>query len=315
MHYQSFTKVFAVAGAVAVLTACSADVSADDATGRTVDTSLGAIVVPDEIRSVVVIDGRRDLDIALSFGLPVVGMPVESEAPPEIPGPLTAPTRDLLSRGVAELFPRNSIDIEAVAAADPDLIIARDEVVEEIYDQLSAVAPVLPVGSTDSGVSWQDDVTRVGAALGREDTAATLLDEYSDRVDALRQQLAGPLGDTTVLSIATGDGGGISINRERITSLVLEDVGARFGQAWQSARPEADFAAENIPVAADSDVLLAAITSSDDLRALESNRLWADLPAVRDGRVVRTDKFTNDGGPITAQWSLDLVEQMYGSPG
>nr|WP_296773691.1 ABC transporter substrate-binding protein [Rhodococcus sp. (in: high G+C Gram-positive bacteria)] len=305
-------RIWVVASALLV-TSCSstpeADQSATDT--RVVETSLGTVSVPTTVESVVVIDGRRDLDIAIAFDLPIVGMPVETEAPPEIPGPLTEPVTALLADGVPELYPRNVVDIESIARVAPDLIIGRDEVVEEIYDQLSTIAPVLPVGSTGSGVSWQEDVDAVGAALGMQDTAREIEAEYDDRVEQIKTEHADAIANTEVLPISTSDEGGISVGRERVPSIALVDIGARFGSAWDAATPEVEYGPENITAANDATAMIAAITSDQDLQAMNSNALWTSLPAVQSNRIVRTDKFTNDGGPLTALWTLDLVEQLY----
>lgn len=313
---RAFRSASALTGAFAVtllVTSCSsADDSAESASGvHDVTTQFGTISIPDDVTSVVVVDGRRDLDIAIAFDLPIVGMPVETEAPPEIPGPLTEPTRALLADGVPELYPRNIIDIESIARVDPDLIIGRDEVVEEIYDQLSTIAPVLPVGSTGSGVSWQQDVDTVGEALNLQDKASDIVAEYDARVQEIKTSNAAAIADTVVLPISTSDEGGISVGRERVPSIALTDVGARFGTAWNDATPEIEYGPENITAASDAQALIAAITSEEDLRTMNSNQLWTNLPAVQSGRVVRTDKFTNDGGPLTALWTLDLVDQLY----
>lgn len=313
---KTLPRLHVVLGAVLVaslLSSCGVDTepATSDSATHSVTTQFGTVEVPDRIESVVVIDGRRDLDIALAFDLPIVGMPVETEAPPEIPGPLTEPTRMLLADGVPELYPRNTVDLEAVARVDPDLIIGRDEVIEEIYDQLSAIAPVLPVGSTGTGVSWQQDVATIGAALNLQDRARAVVDEYTTRVDELTTQYADAISDTTVLPISTSEEGGISIGRDRVTSIALEDVGARFGSAWSAAAPEIEYGPENVTAASDAVAMIAAITSEEDLQAMNANPLWTGLPAVRGDRIVRTDKFTNDGGPLTALWTLGLVERLY----
>ncbi|MGA9873818.1 MAG: ABC transporter substrate-binding protein [Rhodococcus sp. (in: high G+C Gram-positive bacteria)] len=306
----ALTSAFSVS---LLLASCS---SADESTdspeaAHSVSTQFGAIDIPDSIGSVVVIDGRRDLDIALAFDLPIVGIPVEAEAPPEIPGPLTEPTSALLAAGVPELFPRNTVDIESIARVDPDLIIGRDEVVEEIYDQLSTIAPVLPVGSTGTGVSWQQDVETLGTALNMQERAQQILVDYETRVEEVKARHADAIATTPVLPISTSDEGGISIGRERVPSIALLDVGARFSSAWDAATPEVEYGPETITAASDAVAIIAAITSEEDLRAMNANPLWTTLPSVQNGRVVRTDKFTNDGGPLTAMWALDLVDQLY----
>ncbi|WP_237669232.1 hypothetical protein [Rhodococcus sp. BS-15] len=71
-------------GAVLVaslVSSCGVDTepATTDSATHSVTTQFGTVEVPDRIESVVVIDGRRDLDIALAFDLPIVGIPVETE--------------------------------------------------------------------------------------------------------------------------------------------------------------------------------------------------------------------------------------------
>jgi iron complex transport system substrate-binding protein len=146
-----------------------------------------------------------------------------------------------------------------------------------------------------------------------QDRAAAIVTEYDDRVEQIRTEHSDAIADTVVLPVSTSDEGGISIGRERVPSIALIDVGARFGSAWEEATPEVEYGPENITAASDAVAMIAAITSEEDLRAMNSNALWTSLPAVQSNRIVRTDKFTNDGGPLTALWTLDLVEQLYTS--
>lgn len=158
---------------------------------------------------------------------------------------------------------------------------------------------MLPVGSTGTGVSWQQDEARA------------IIDEYTTRVDELTTQYADAIADTAVLPINTSEEGWISIGRDRVTSIALEDVGARFGSAWTAATPEIEYGPENVTAASDAVAMIAAISSEQDLQAMNANPLWTGLPAMRSDRIVRTDKFTNDGGPLTALWTLGLVEKLY----
>ena len=93
--------------------------------------------------------------------------------------------------------------------------------------------------------------------------------------------------------------------------MVLADIGATFGSSWEAATPEVEYGPENLTAISDATAIIAAITTEEDLRSLDTNQLWGRLPAVQNDRIVRTDKFTNDGGPLTALWTLDLVEQLY----
>ena len=71
---------------------------------RVVDTELGKVEVPANVESVVVLTGTRDLDIALSLGLPVTGYPKRSSRPKKmvrnryIPPVMRKPTLPRLTR-------------------------------------------------------------------------------------------------------------------------------------------------------------------------------------------------------------------------
>ena len=68
---RALWPITAALTSTALLAACSTTTSssteAPAASGRTVETVLGPVTVPAQIDSVVVIEGRRDLDIALAL--------------------------------------------------------------------------------------------------------------------------------------------------------------------------------------------------------------------------------------------------------
>jgi iron complex transport system substrate-binding protein len=61
----------------------------------------------------------------------------------------------------------------------------------------------------------------------------------------------------------------------------------------------------------DAGAILVVVETAEEWAALEADPLWNELPAVAAGNVVRTDKMTHEGGPITAMRILDLIEQLY----
>lgn len=195
--------IAALALVPALLTGCGA-VAAESTAGsvRTVETTLGKVSVPADIDSVVVLEGRRDLDIVLSLGLPLTGYPYEEKGSLD----LTSPTADALEtaqqNGAKELFLADEINLEAIIGADPDLIVSRAEDVEPIRAELEAIAPVIAIGDQSTS-TWQDDLELVAAATGTEDRAQTLIDEYSTRVSALKDQYGPALRENTFVPSAT----------------------------------------------------------------------------------------------------------------
>ncbi|MBX4421518.1 ABC transporter substrate-binding protein, partial [Mycobacterium tuberculosis] len=80
--------------------------------------------VPKEIDSVVVLEGRRDLDIVLSLGLPLTGFPYEEEGALDLESPVSDELEAAKKDGAKELFLDDEINLEAIIGAAPDLIVS-----------------------------------------------------------------------------------------------------------------------------------------------------------------------------------------------
>lgn len=301
---------------VALLAACGPGSTDDGAVEtRAVDTVIGQVDVPLEIDSVVVLEGRRDLDIALALDLPLVGYPYEGpDSGLDLPGPLAD---ELAASGAEELFLADEVDVEAIAEVAPSLIIGRLEDVEPIREELEAIAPVLPVSTFDDGVTWQQDLTTIAEATGTSERAEELLAEYDARLAEVRETHASRIADTSVVALGY-DLAGTEVEAGRLQSLVLADLGAVPAAALREAYDEdagegLGFSPEQtLQTYQDAEALLVLADTEDEWAAAQEDPLFAQLPAVRAGAVVRSDKMTHEGGPLTALHVLDLVEQMYG---
>lgn len=305
-------------GSVTVLaaSACSGDApAASPETGpsdgtRTVESVLGPVEVPLEVTRVVVTEGRRDLDIALALGLPLVGFPRDSETPsarPRFEDELAAAE----AAGAVELYSRGDVNLEAVAAATPDLVLGRDEDVVEL-PELDEIATVLAVGSTGSKVPWQDDLRVVGEATGTGARATELLAEYETKLQAVRDEHSAVLGQRILMGSRDEESGGIGLNAGRLAVTVLQDLGATFAPALAALLPDgdADFSAENLDEAVAGADLLILVSDTGDVSPY-TGPTWDAVPALAAGRYVLVDKFVNEGGPLTALSFLDTVDELY----
>jgi iron complex transport system substrate-binding protein len=67
------------------------------------------------------------------------------------------------------------IPFDDIAATSPDLILGVSSgVSKEDYDKLSKIAPVIAYTDKPWGTPWQDQVTTIGTALGKDEQAAAL---------------------------------------------------------------------------------------------------------------------------------------------
>ncbi len=295
---------------------CSAPTGAASPAGsptagtRTVESVAGPVEVPASVNSVVATEGRRDLDIALALGLPLVGFPRDGETPDAVPR-FDAELRAAEAAGAEQLFLRNEINLEAIAAVDPDLVLGRDEDLAEL-PELTQIAAVLPLGQTGTNRTWQDDLAVVAQATGTQAAAEEVLTRYAGRLEEVRAAHADALG-ARVLMAATSEDGGLSLSGSRLAVRVLSDLGAVFSPAMAAVVPdgEADYSQENVARAtADAD-LVVLVANDAEARDLVASPTYRDVPALAAGRYVVVDKYVNEGGPLTAVSFLDTLDELY----
>ncbi len=301
-------------GAAGLLAACgdNGDDGGDgsaESSARTVEHGLGTSEVPpaSEVQAVVVIEGRRDLETALALDLPIVGAPAAS---PDAPFP--AHLTDRLE-GVDTLFARGELNLEAVAAATPDLILSRESNAADVYGELSAIAPVLPVQGDGP---WRDDLRFVADALQAGVRADELIAEHQDRQDALAETYADVL--SRKIAVVQYEVGGMLFwsapDGFLLQAQVLNEMGGTFVDAQTASDIREEFSAELIGdflSDAEGILLITGLEPDADLAELGENALWAGLPAVQSGAVETVPFQLNYGSVLAANACLDRFEQLF----
>jgi len=287
--------------------------SASPVSGRTVETTFGTVTVPAEITSVVVIEGRRDLDIALALDLPVVGYP--ESAGVSASSPLLPALESAIANGAEALFVEDETDIEAILAVHPSLILCRDEDLAEndLYARLSAIAPVLPVASTATGVRWQDDFAFVADAVGATARHDEVIAEFTARFAEV-QTTNVDVWSAKVVPLSYNENG-MQFLSNRLLSQTLGDLGATFSSSAAPIFAEGgreSYSLEQVQEAVgDADGVFILVNEDSVFETWLNDPLWQTIPAIAAGHYVRSDKFTHDGGPITALHCLDVIDALY----
>jgi iron complex transport system substrate-binding protein len=212
------------------------------------------------------------------------------------------------------------IDMEALRAADPDLILTQqlcdvcavgyDDVLTQVKD-LPKKPQVVSLNPTSLGDVLEDMLT-VGRVTGTSDRAQAAVSALRQRIDALRQQAAkatmrprvfclewmGPLFVSghwmpEMVKIAGGIDG---VGNDRTPSTQI---------AWETVRDYQPEVVILMPCGADVPKTLSEL---DDVQALPG---WADLPAVRHGRVyaVNSGAYFSRSGPRLVD-GLELLAQI-----
>lgn len=189
----------------------------------------------------------------------------------------------------------DGIDAEAVAAVQPDVILAAySGLTKEDYERLSKIAPVVahPKDVPAFGTSWQDSTRMIGTALGKGQEAQELVADLERQIADAGERHADLKGASFIYgTIDPAAADQISIytdvdNRPRF----LELLGMEQSEVvTENAPADESFFFTWSPERADelaSDVFVSWAAAESTRAAIESDPLLRTIPAVEKGGLV-----------------------------
>lgn len=301
------------AGSLLVLGAagCGGETAGDESPeGRVIRHELGETRVPENPERLLVLDLSL-LDMALALGVVPAGaspiFPTERE-----PGPFVSYLGEEVE-GVEVVGEPGQPNLETVANFGPDLIVGSSFLMEEVYDQLSEVAPTVAMDTFNSARWKETTFPLLGETLGRSEEVGEVLSRYEERVEEVRSVVGDP-EEIEASSVSAYDDR-LTINGTAHPGcLVLEDVGFSRPEAQRFELSEDDLTSaaiseERIPDM-DGDAIFVGSVSDAALENLRDNPLWQRLEAVREGRVYEVGQEAwIFPGPSAANSVLDDIEK------
>ncbi|AGP31445.1 ABC transporter substrate-binding protein [Corynebacterium terpenotabidum] len=311
---STVTLSLGLAGVLSVgLTACGSD---DDGSGDgamdtvTLTNAFEDAEYPVDPERVVVTASALDNVLALGITPTAVVMTAQDEDAPWRTGLL-----DDVDRITVATY--GDIDVEQIAAADPDVIIGDIYWIDsqEEYDRLSDIAPTLNGPSQDpTEATWKERLTQLGELYGRPEDAQQIIDDDAARVAQAREDMPGLAGKTGWVGRDQGDGKiGTSPDPAEASNSFLYDLGMTLPADIEGKQPNAAGGAyvvgpENYDeFAADFSVIYAA----DGIASLESRPTFAALPQVTNGTMVSDNYAVVIGlaqpSSLVRAWALDQL--------
>ncbi|WP_053217336.1 ABC transporter substrate-binding protein [Virgibacillus senegalensis] len=302
---------------VFVLTACgSADDQSDaqETAGEskeasesyTIDHAMGTTTLNETPKRVVVLT-NHGTEALLSMGITPVGA-VKSWT--------GDPWYDHISAqmdGVEVVGTESDINLEAIAALQPDLIIGNKMRQEEHYEALSAIAPTV-FEETLRG-DWKVNFKLIAEAVNKQEKGQEVLDEYNNRVEALKEDLGDKL-DTKVSMVRFMPEDVRVYHKDSFSGIILDEIGL----ARPAPQDVDDFAAKGVTKERieemDGDVIFYFTyeKEGDGQEAADkwiNDPLWNKLDAVQAGNAYEvSDTIWNTaGGVMAANLMLDDLRE------
>ena len=308
--------VSVVAALVGVMS-CSADESdASNDSGaatRTVEHVEGSTEIPDEPQRVVTL-WASTLSAMASLGEQPVGYAFNDKPALGVDVPEDYDLDALDYLGSAQ-----ELELERIAATNPDLIIATEAHVD-YYDQLSDIAPTVVLEWTGTS-AWKQHLRDVAEVLQLEGEADRVEADYEAHVDRVAEAIGDPGSiDVSVVRFHASE---LRLEvRNSFAGQVVDDVGLSRPEVQDVEEDESGYVAvslEQLPDA-DGDALFAfTIANADDsveddlLRSARESPLWEQLSVVRNDRVHEVDYMTwISSNYVGAHAILDDLESALG---
>ncbi len=297
------------------LSACSGEkpkeTSSDtkDETSYTVEHAMGTTEIKGKPEKIVILT-NEGTEALLSLGVKPVGA-VKSWS--------GDPWYDHIAddmEGVEVVGTESEVNVEAVAALAPDLIIGNKMRQENIYDQLSAIAPT--VYSETLRGDWKVNFEFYAKALNMEEEGQKILGDYNNRIT----EIQGELGDKVNMEVSLVrfmPGDVRMYHKDTFAGVILEDIGFK--------RPESqnidDFAEKNVTKeripAMDGDILFYYTYETGDGEATKLEEEWINDPLFQNLEVAQNKQvyevsdviWNTGGGVISANLMLDDIEKYF----
>lgn len=247
----------------------------------TVRDVRGEVQIPEKPERIVDLSGNSD--ILSILGYKVIGT-ANSDAYDYTKFP-TYLEETLKGATILGYSMQDTMDIEAVMNLEPDLIII-STVQEKMYDQLSSIAPTVMIQL--EALDWKEDVKAIGEVFNKLDVAEAWLADYNTKAKTAGETIRDSYGeDTSYLSFLASGGQFYVFDGAGFGSVLYADM--------ELAKPQGMPEQSNISLPVVTYEGLASIKSDyifviatdEDLRVLEENTIWNNLPAVKEGKVIK----------------------------
>jgi iron complex transport system substrate-binding protein len=284
----------------------------------TLNDAMGQVTIPKQPVRVAALDASY-VDAAIALEAPVVAYTAYRGITGTLPAYL-GPDAQRYGKDAQPVGELGNPSLERIAAAHPDLIVSAKVRHENVYPQLTGIAPT--VFSETTGPTWKDNIRLLGKALGRPEMADRKIAAYEQRARRIGDAVRAKLGRNPAVSIVrfAGEQTVRLYSATSYSGIVIGDLGFALNPtaaAVPHGKISADLSQERISDL-DADYLYVATwrdekgESAKQQATFQANPLWGKLT----GAIQNVDDLTwmTAVGLQGANVILDDIATTFGVP-
>lgn len=199
------------------------------------------------------------------------------------------------------------VNLEALLAYEPDLIIAGNETNKDILEQLDQIAPTVVLDETKQDVfkEWRKVITDLGQILGQEETAIQYINDFDQKLADGKSELQSIEGTVAFMQV-----------REKQAYLQGADYISEYYEGLGLTPPSTEAGELTLEGIAklDPDYLFLGYFNMEDpsLSAVtdewEKSAVWKGLKAVKNGHVYKINGQVAFGfGPVSKSYGVEQI--------
>lgn len=216
--------------------------------------------------------------------------------------------------GVPQVGQESQPNLEEINKLKPDLIIATKIRDEEIYDQLSQIAPTVV---TETLFDWKETLKMVGEAMNKTEQSNKLLADWETRVADFKEKMGDRLPIEATITNFRADQ--VRIFYMGYAGKILKELGFTRPAGHDADKWGVELTSKEAIPDMNADMIFN-FNSGTDTAAIEKNYkdwtsspLWKNLDAVKNNQLYQVDEvaWNMAGGYTSANMMLDDLYKLF----
>lgn len=270
---------------------------------RTVQHAKGEIKIPANPKKIADLSGSTEE--LLIFGMkPIITANTSQE---KIDTHIEKKLKDVKPVGSAW---GDKINIEAVAAAKPDLILVNNRQ-EKIYDQLSKIAPTVMLKTPLD--QWRPKFEEVGQIFGKEKETKEWFKQYDEKASKLHDKIVAKTGDAKFMKMAAYPNAFRVYGDYGYGSVIFNDLKLPAVKGTPTDKPLVQVQKEAL-IDYNPDYLFVFTTGdgSQRLKEFQEESIWKNMNAVKNNHVftIKNEDVNKGYFPLGKEMILDEVSEF-----